>query len=273
MLKKGRYFAIVAILGTMIISENAMAHTTVMSKNTPDGYSTRDEREGTTSLNNFSIPHGCGGEAVRAQSVVFPNGADAIAVDKATDDLVDLAVHIIGNPIMGAKPAVNSLFDKVKKVEGPVPGFISHGYKEVDTRAFAFTKGKLEDGYLGLIPWRATFPKFRPESCATALNVHIAIANYCKKSNDEYDDDRADIWIGHPTEKFNDPDILPRAGWWPYLRVVRDLKKNPIPCGGEGFEINVYPSDEAIDEFLPIAGYWPAKGDSKDDDHGKHHKH
>ncbi len=42
---------------------------------------------------------------------------------------------------------------------------------------------------------------------------------------------------------------------------------------GAGFEINVYPSDEAIDEFLPIAGYWPAKGDSKDDDHGKHHKH
>ena len=260
MLKMIRYFAIVAILGTMIVSENAMAHTTVMSKNTPDGYNTRDEREGTTSLNNFGIPHGCGDEAVRAQSVVFPNGADAIAEVKATGETVELVDHIIGNPIMGAKPAVNSLFDKVNKIEGPVLGFISHGYKEVDTRAFVFTEGKLENGYLGLIPWRATFPKFRPESCATVLNVHIAIANYCKKSKDEYDDDRADIWIGHPTEKFNDEDLLPRAGWWPYLRVVRDLENNPIPCG-EGFEINVYPSNEAIDKFLPIAGYWPSEGE------------
>ncbi len=62
-------------------------------------------------------------------------------------------------------------------------------------------------------------------------------------------------------------------GWWPYLRVVRDLEKNPIPCGGEGFEINVYPSDVAIDEFLPIKGYWPAKGEGEDDGHGRHHKH
>jgi hypothetical protein len=150
----------------------------------------------------------------------------------------------------------------------PVPAFISHGREKTeDTRSFAFTKGKLEDGYLGLIPWRATFPKFKSDSCATALTVYIAIANYCTKSKDEYDDDRADIWIGRLTEKFDDSDVV-SVGWWPYLRVVRDLENNPIVCG-EGFEINVYPSDEAIDEFLPITGYWPAEGDG----HGGHHKH
>ncbi len=278
MLKKRRFFAIVAIIGTMIISEDAMSHTTVMSKNTPDGYNTRDEREGTTSLNHFSIPHGCDGRAIRAQSVVFPNSADAIAEDSDTGASVDLADHIIGNPVMGAKPAVNSLFDKVKKVEGPVPAFVSHGREKTeDTRSFAFTKGKLEDGYLGLTPWRATFPKFKPNSCATALTVYIAIANYCTKSRDEYDDDRADIWIGRLTEKFDDSDVV-SLGWWPYLRVVRDLGNNPISCG-EGFEIDVYPSDKAIDEFLPIAGYWPAEGkcyeddDSEDNGHRGRNKH
>ncbi len=44
--------------------------------------------------------------------------------------------------------------------------------------------------------------------------------------------------------------------------------------------MSVYPSDEAIDEFLPIDGYWPAEGkkgnggnngdDGDHDDHGDH---
>ena len=41
---KGR-LAVVAILGTMLVSGNAMAHTTVLSKNTPTDYSSRDELE------------------------------------------------------------------------------------------------------------------------------------------------------------------------------------------------------------------------------------
>ena len=282
MLQPKRYIPLISFLGAMIISGNAMAHTTVMSKNTPDSYNSRDELEGNTSLNHFSIPHGCDGQSIRAQSVVFPNGADSIAERTDSEESVNLQDHIEGNPVMGAKPAVNSLFKKIKALEGPVPAFTSHGSETTeDTRALVFTKGKLKDGDLGLLPWRATFPTFKSDSCTTALTVYIAIANYCTKSTDENDDDRADIWMGHTTDKYDDEDVV-SVDFWPYLKVVRDLENNPLPEGcDEGFEISVYPSDEAIDEYLPVDGYWPAKGkngkggkkDKDDDDHGDHSGH
>ncbi|MCF6155611.1 MAG: hypothetical protein E3K36_10235 [Candidatus Brocadia sp.] len=269
MINRKGYLAIIAMIGTMITSGNVMAHTTVMSKNTPTNYSSRDELEGTTGLNNFSIPHGCDGQPVRAMSIVFPNGADSLAERTDTKESVTLSDHITGNAVMGASPAVNSLFKKINKLVGTVPSFISHGEEKTeDVRAFVFTNGSLKDGFTGLIPWRATFPVFKADSCATAMTVYIAIANYCTKSKNENDDDRADIWMGRLTEKFNDPDVV-SVGFWPYLRVVRDLEKNPLPEGcGEGFEISVYPSDEAIDEFLPVAGYWPGGGNGGN--HGGH---
>ncbi len=274
MVKFKRRLAIAAIFGTMIISGSAMAHTTVMSKNTPTKYSVREELEGTTGFNWFSISHGCsassGGNAqpVRAQSVVFPNGADSIVERTDTKESVSLQDHITGNPVMGAKPAVNSLFKKIKTLKGTVPAFTSHGSELTeDVRAFAFTQGNLKDGLLGTIPWSATFPTFKSDSCATALTVYIAIANYCTTSSKADDNDRADIWMGRLTEKFDDEDVV-SVDFWPYLKVVRDLEKNPLPesCG-EGFEIGVYPSDEAIDEFLPIAGYWPANSDHSNHQH------
>ena len=271
---KGR-LAIVAILGTMIISGNAMAHTTVLSKNTPTDYSSRDELEGTTGLNNFSIPHGCDGQSVRAMSIVFPNDSTATAERSDTGESVVLSDHITGNAVMDASPAVNSLFKKINKLTGTVPSFTSHGEEKTeDTVAFVYSGGTLKDGFTGLIPWRATFPTFKSDSCATALTVYIAIANYCTKSTSEDKDDRADIWIGRLTEKFDDEDIV-SVGFWPYLRVVRDLETNPLPgdCG-EGYEIGVYPSDESIDEFLPIDGYWPTEGkNGGNGNHGDHDDH
>ncbi|HHT9108622.1 MAG TPA: hypothetical protein ACFYD9_08215 [Candidatus Wunengus sp. YC64] len=190
---KGR-LAIVAMLGTMIISGNAMAHTTVLSKNTPTDYSSRDELEGTTGLNNFSISHGCDGQPVRAMSIVFPNDSTAIAERSDTGESINLSDHITGNAVMGASPAVNSLFKKIKKLVGTVPSFTSYGEEKTeDARAFFYSGGTLKDGFTGLIPWRATFPTFKSDSCATALTVYIAIANYCTKSTSEDKDDRADI--------------------------------------------------------------------------------
>lgn len=260
MLKLKRHIAIMAILGSMILSGNATAHTTVVTKNTPDEYNTRNELEGSSSVNYFSISHGCDGQPVRAQSIVFPNDTDVIAVRRDTNEPVNLADHIEGNAVMGAMPAVNSLFKRIKKLAGPVPPFISHGeVMTEDTRAFVYTEGRLKDGFLGLIPWRATFPKFKSNSCATALIVNIAIANYCTKSQNEDADNRADIWMGRLTQKFDDPDVV-SVGFWPYVKIVRDLKNNPIEAScGEGFEIIVSPSEESIDKFLPVKGYWPSE--------------
>ncbi|MDO8744689.1 MAG: hypothetical protein Q7J76_06255, partial [Candidatus Brocadiaceae bacterium] len=234
-----------------------------------------DELEGTSGLNNFSIPHGCDGQSVRAMSIVFPNDSTATAERSDTGESVILSDHITGNAVMDASPAVNSLFKKISKLTGTVPSFTSHGeVKTEDTVAFVYSGGTLKDGFTGLIPWRATFPTFKSDSCATALTVYVAIANYCTKSTSEDKDDRADIWIGRLTEKFDDEDVV-SVGFWPYLKVVRDMETNPLPedCG-EGYEISVYPSDESIDEFLPIDGYWPTEGkNGGNGNHGDHDDH
>lgn len=259
MLKLKNQIAIITLFGLAIAYGNAFAHTTVVPKNTPDGYETRDNLEGQSSFNLFSIPHGCNGIDVKAQSIVFPNGEDDVAVKTDTDESVELADHIIGNPVMGPKPVYdNRIFKDISVKRGAVPLFEDRGEKTEDIRAFVFTDGRLPNEFMGLIPWRTTFPGFKPESCATSLKVNIAIANYCTNSIKAGDNDRADIWIGNTTSKFDDPDVV-SVGFWPFLNVIRDLENNPISesCG-EGFELMVTPSSEALDEFLPIHGFWPA---------------
>jgi len=99
-------------------------------------------------------------QPVRAQSVVFPNGTDSIAERTDTKESVNLQDHIVGNPVMTPKPAVNSLFKKIKTLTGPVPAFISHGSELTeDVRAFVFTNGKLQDGLLGVFHGAHHFPR------------------------------------------------------------------------------------------------------------------
>ena len=258
MLSLKTYSPLLAILGSIVFSGSVIAHTTVLTKNTPDGFETRDNLEGTTTVNHFSIAHGCDGKPVKAQSIVFPNGHDDIAVRTDTGEEVDLRDHIIGNAVMAPRPALdNRIFKKQRVAVGDVPEHDNRGLKTEDVRAFKYKQGHLPNEFIGLIPWRGTFPKFKEDSCATTLRVDIAIANYCTRSQCEDDDNRADIWIGRLTRKFDDPDVV-SEGFWPFLNVVRDRENNPIPeeCG-DGFGLRVTPSDQSIDKFLPIRGYWP----------------
>lgn len=249
----------VLMVGSMVFSGNVFAHTTVLTKNTPSGFETRDNLEGKTSLNQFNISHGCDGKPVKAQGIVFPNGHDDIAIRVDTGDPVALADHFEGNAVMGPKPAMdNRIFKRQSVAVGDVPEHNNHGIKTEDVRAFHYWKGNLPNEFIGLIPWRGTYPKFKADSCAKSLRVDIAIANYCRRTRDEDQDDRADIWIGRLTSKFDDPDVV-SEGFWPFLSVVRDLENNPLPAAcGDGMDLRVTPSDESIDEFLPIRGYWPA---------------
>ncbi len=245
-------------LATTLFSVNGFAnpHTTILKKNNPVDFSVRDELEGSSSIiNHIRIPHGCNGSAITAMGVVFPNGdVDAVRMD--TGDEIDPSDHINGNAISGAKPVQNhNIFRRIRYREAADPN--SPGNNNV--RAFQFRTGWLDPGLIGLIAFNANFPSFKEESCAKKLRVNIAIANYCTKS--QVGDDRADIWIGHFTPKFDDPVLVVQSppGFWPHLNVIRDLENNPLPDGcGEGYEIAVSPSSSDIDEYLPIPQYWPA---------------
>jgi hypothetical protein len=246
---------------------SADAHTTVSKKNTPDGFAQRSELEGSRGvLNSFTIPHGCSApeseivKPLRAQSIVFPNGISAVAIDSTSELPITLTEHIVGNVIMSPKPVQDhSIFKRIRVRSGPVPIFDSHGTKASDIRAFRFTRGKLDADLVGIVPFRANFPTFKQESCAIKLRINIAIGNYCTAAQTA--DNRADIWIGHTTTRFNDPDVV-SVGFWPHINVIRDLEKNPIPVDcAEPIEITVSPAAEAIDQFLPIRGFWPAGRD------------
>lgn len=259
-------------MATIAIAGNAMAHTTVLKKNTPDDWGSRNELEGSSSsISAFTIPHGCsspdrilGPSPVRAQSAVWPNGENAIAINQDTGDTVVLANEIDGNAVMSPKPVQDhNIFKKIYVAKGSVPTFFSHGAKTEDVRAFHYKGGKLDVDLLGVVPYRVSYPRFKESSCAAKMRVNIAIANYCTKSSSK--DNRADIWIGDLTGKFNDPDVV-SVGFWPHVMVVRDLENNPLPesCA-DGYTLEVTPSDESIDEYLPVRGFWPAHNEEAED--------
>lgn len=241
----------------------ATAHTTIAPKNTPAGYGERSELEGSSSVfHSFSIPHGCAGDgypvpqAITAMSIVFPNGADAVAVDSASNESVQLSDHVEGNAIMSPRPVQdNRVFADMATKKGSVPEFNSHGLKSTDVSAFHFWNGSLNPDFVGLVPFRASFPSFKSESCVSKLTVRMAIANYCTFSQNK--SNRADIWMGELTDKYDDESVV-STGFWPRLDVVRDLENNPLPAScGEGTTIEVQPSSDAIDALLPLNGYWP----------------
>lgn len=259
----------VSVIATTLLaifsSSIVWSHTTIVSKNTPDGYAVRAEMEGTSSvLNQIGISHGCAGAShdgylsVKAMSVVLPNAVDAIATRADTGEVLVLSDNIDGNAIMSTKPVQDTrIFSSMAVKKGNVPEFNSHGLRTTDVTALHYWGGELNPDFLGLVPFRASFPRFKAASCAVKMTVRMAIANYCSSSTS--DDNRADIWMGELTDKYNDESVV-SSGFWPAITVLRDVENNPLPTDCEkGFELLVTPSADQIDGLLPLNGYWPAK--------------
>ena len=235
--------------------------------------------EGKSLYTAFTLGHGCQDTAevnqealeallpVRAQSVVFPNGtgSEAFKIDPTTkaETSIDLADYIAGadGGVVTLSPGMvqdKNVFKKQKEL--PVG--------DANVLGIQFTNGNLDTTAVGLIPFKVTAPTFTAKlqdgttwNCAKSLKIRIAIANYCKTTKNENKDNRADIWIGHLTTKFDDPGVMPHdwetSPYWPTLTVNRASVLDDS-CGA-GFDIAVQPSDVDIDTYLPVKGYWPNK--------------
>ena len=55
--------------------------------------------------------------------------------------------------------------------------------------------------------------------------------------------------------RFNDPEVLARTGWWPYLTIT-NTSFDEVACG-EGSSYKVSPTDEDIDTYMPIKSFKP----------------
>lgn len=247
---------VLCAMGTNNASANP--HTTILKKNNPVKFDSRDEIEGSGGvLNHIRISHGCNDKTVKAMGVVFPNGLDSLATDKNTGEEEDLNDHITGAVIAVHPVQDYDVFEKIRTQGGTVNN-VGKG-QSTGIRAIHYKNGKLQTESIGVIPFDATFPSFNANSCVGSLQVNIAIGNYCTHSKKE--DNRADIWIGHMTPLFDDPAVVVQSppGFWPQLTVVRDLENNPLPanCPSGGIHLAVTPASHEIDQYLPIRGFWP----------------
>ncbi len=229
---------IAAALLSLCTAQGALAHTTIADNTVTEGGSM---------LTGISISHGCDNTAVRAMSAVFPLGADTVAKDGAGNPVV-LADHFEGVTATGLSLGLAMVQDKdVFKTQSEVAngGVV---------RAFRYDFGYLDPTLHAHVPFRISKPVFKVASCANKLVMRIPIANWCSKS--QTDPARADIWLGTPTPLFNDNNgEVVSDNFWPTLTVNR-TSALPANCGA-GVTVTVEPSAATIDQFLPIAGYWP----------------
>jgi hypothetical protein len=226
-------------------SSLAFAHTTIKDQAT----------EGTTLYTAATITHGCG-EGVKpnlpviAQSMVFPNGPNSIVTRLdapeepiALGDVLVGGSHAAGLIDPGAIQDKNvfSTIEELTDATGVV-------------RGIHYADGELQVDLVGVIPFRMSGVTFVKESCVTKVRVRIGIANWCHHDPGVR---RVDAWIGRTTPVFNDPRVI-SLDFWPTLTINRDLAANPLPesCGA-GYEVALEPSDEDIDQYLPLPGFIP----------------
>jgi hypothetical protein len=231
--------------------------------------------EGKSIYTAFTITHGCQDTAetgaqpvekllpVIAQSAVFPNNEDSQAFiinpdgSETADSLAKYTQKATGEApegLIGLSPGMVQDKNVFKKQYEVTAG--------TRVRGIQLINGNLDTTAVGLVPFRITAPKFKADSCAKSLKIRIGVANFCSKTKNTNKKNRADIWIGHMTPKFNDPGVMPHDfetdPFWPTLTVNRDLDANSLPPScGEGFDIAVQPSDSDIDAYLPVKGFWP----------------
>lgn len=246
-----------ALLFSVGLAGGAAAHTTVVKKNTPDDFYVAAEPDGAKSVvNSFSIPHGCNGETIIATSMLFPNGADPVIEDRYGNPVEPATLfgelEPNNNIVMGPKPAIDANWKFQEMLSGPVSLHYNHGMKDADVRSFVYRGGNLPNGFMALLPWRATFGAIRAESCLREIVMRMPIVNYCQRSPSS--PARMDAWIGRLTEMFNDPATV-SVGWWPQMSVV-NTDFDAAACG-EGEVYKVSPSDADIDFYLSIQSFKP----------------
>lgn len=261
MIRNARQTLALALFGTglLAVSPLSLAHTGIKDQGTA----------GRTLYTAFTITHGCGLEGsgtkpVIAQSAVFPwgmsDGSDGNLVATVGTTPTDLTQFLDT-----AAPKLFSLSPGMVQDKNVFQAQAEVTDASSNVVAITYTKGNLDTTAVGLPPFRVSPPDLadgetgEAESCIKTLKVRIGVANWCSKTQDESKPFRADIWIGHMTTKFDDPNVMPNgfaaSPYWPTMTINRATAL-PESCGA-GIDVNVEPSDAFIDQYLPIKGYWP----------------
>jgi hypothetical protein len=217
--------------------------------------------EGVTLYTADTIAHGCaGGESslkpklpVIAQSIAFPNGPNAIVTRSDTNEAVNLGDVLVGGQHSNGiiNPAAiqdHNVFDTIEQLTDQTG--VVRGIHYTNSNPDA----ELQVDLTGVIPFKMTGVTFVQQSCATQVMARIGIVDWCTHRPGER---RNNLWFGNTTPVFSDVNRVP-AGFWPVLIINRNLTTNPLPesCG-EGYTVAIQPSDDDLDQYLPIPGFIP----------------
>jgi hypothetical protein len=222
-------------------------------------------QEGNFEKLELEINHGCDGNPVIAQSVLFPSLNPELSASDSSNNPVpppnDISELLEGGFLEGLPDLVQdrSIFleqDEITSELGNTIGFYGK-------------KGFLKANLLGAVPFKFSPLFFTPNSCYSQINFITAIADICSTKAPALQPGKISLFIPDNGSKIGETAKANGAehgvGEPSRLTVKRDLKSNPFrdaqgnltnACG-EGISVTITPSAEDIDKNLPIPGYWP----------------
>lgn len=205
------------------------------------------------------IPHGCDGQPVIGNLLVFPDQQDSI-VQTSTDSFATFetsassATDFIASGGYLRLIKSNDVFsheDLINDNLGNPIGFWAAG-------------GELPaSNWVGKLPFRVSVVSIQPESCANSITFIPAIANVCKvSSTSEFEAEGViDLWTAPEVGSAFD------APSWSYpatFKVERDATNNPLPAScGSGVDVRIIPSAAQLNRDLSVEiegqKVWPAQ--------------
>lgn len=201
--------------------------------------------EGTRVINNMVIGHSCNESSKTiGTSVVFPDGVDStILVDGEPHEgtVLDFLANYGNNAQLILDRASFDVMDE-KVVGGNVVGYWAGGGPGMSNHMNAITS------------IRQTAASIEPTSCATEVQVKMAVADICEITNiDGFTPDTVNFWTDNTMAS---PYVI--AGDTgdnsPTFTIERNLETNPLPesCGETGSVVEIKASAAQVDRDMPI---------------------
>lgn len=260
-----------------LVSSGAFAHITYIQK---DAYLTNDGRsykEGTSAVLQLNLSHACTATTGTAISTsVFPNGADTEVYDLKLDPTT-LAVTADPMPsatLIGDVLTADAVSGMKPSQDGDWEAIVPKKDAGGKVRAIHWHHGWVPDNMYEALQYRASFAKFKPETCYSKVRVYIPASQFC--ANTKGGDIVAShwwAWAGIPEAGVTANPIpagfTKAVGYASFVDLDRDLKNNPLPkgCGASNYNagdehnhqgqprpgkvLGIYPSVDAMRTFGP----------------------
>lgn len=238
-----------------IACQHALAH---------DGF-TGSVLEGTFESLALEINHGCEGNPVIAQAVLFPSLNPALtAYDNSNNPVAppnDMGEVIEGGFLEGMVTLIQnrSIFLDQDHILSELTNHIG----------FYGKKGFLKSSLLGSVPFKVSAPFFLGSTCFKRINIVTAIADICSIKPPVLEPGKVSLFIpdngsqiGETAKSLGNEHGVGEPS---ILHIDRNLETNPFvdaegnptDACGEGITVTVTPSAEDLDANFKIPGYWP----------------